>query len=225
METSALDRTALIRAIRERHSVRSYQNRPIEADTAAELNAFIEECNHESGLHFQFLPDAGKTFSRFINRASGLGSAPSVIACVGPDNADLEEKIGYYGEKIVIFAQLLGLNTCWVGMFSEKNTPAKIGPGERLAIVIAVGYGTAPGKPRKSKTADKVAVYAGTGSMPDWFKEGVELALLAPTAINQQKFEIRLDEDGTVTFTDKKGPYSKIDLGIIKYHFEVGAGR
>lgn len=50
-----------------------------------------------------------------------------------------------------------------------------------------------------------------------------EMALLAPTAINQQRFEISLQEDGGVIFGDKGGPFSKVDLGIVKYHFEVGA--
>ena len=59
--------------------------------------------------------------------------------------------------------------------------------------------------------------------MPDWFRAGVEAALLAPTAINQQKFEINLNEDGTVDFIDKGGVLSKIDIGIVKYNFEVGS--
>ena len=68
-----------------------------------------------------------------------------------------------------------------------------------------------------------MAVYSGEA--PEWFRYGVHLALLAPTAINQQKFEIRLNEDGPVDFTDKKGPFSKVDLGIIRYHFNVGAAK
>lgn len=35
--------------------------------------------------------------------------------------------------------------------------------------------------------------------------------------------EIVLEKDETVTFKDKGGPYSKVDLGIVKYNFEVGA--
>lgn len=46
---------------------------------------------------------------------------------------------------------------------------------------------------------------------------------LAPTAINQQKFEIALKEDGTVEVIDKGGIFSKVDKGIVTYQFEVGA--
>lgn len=209
-----------IQAIRERHSVRTYQPRQIEKEKVDQLNALIEECNREGGLHIQFLKDAGRTYDRFFNKAMGLGTAPSVIACVGKEAPDLEERIGYYGEKIVLYAQTLGLNTCWTGTYNAKGVPADIADGERLVIVIAIGYGNTPGKPHKSKKLEQVV--SCKGERPYWFNFGVEMALLAPTAINQQKFEFRLEENGTVTAVDKGGILSKVDLGIVKYHFDAG---
>lgn len=211
-------------AIRERHSVRSYRNQKIEAEKIAQLNEQIARCNQEGNLNLQLIEDAGSTFNRMLNRIMGLGSAPSVIACVGPDDATLDERIGYYGQKIVLFAQMLGLNTCWAGTFSEKNVKAARTPGDRLPIVIAIGYGVNGGRTRKSKTAADVV----TGTMegkPEWFRKGVEAALLAPTAVNQQKFEIALKDDDTVEIIDKGGILSKIDKGIVTYNFEVGARR
>ncbi len=151
----------------------------------------------------------------------GLGSAPSVIACIGREDDSLEERIGYFGEQVALLAQELGLNTCWAGTFNAKNVPAKIEDGERLVIVIAIGYGADQGRQHKSKKPENVV--DSDGEKPDWFNFGVEMALLAPTALNQQKFEIALNEDGSVEFTDKGGMFSKVDLGIVKYHFEVGA--
>lgn len=209
-------------AIRERHSVRSYQDRKIEAEKIALLNALIARCNQEGNLNMQLLEDAGGTFNRMLSRAMGLGSAPSVIACIGPDADTLEERIGYYGQKIVLYAQMLGLNTCWAGTFREKTVPAERTPGDRLPIVIAIGYGANSGRVRKSKTASDVVVGA-MEDKPEWFRKGVEAALLAPTAVNQQKFAIALKDDGTVEIIDKGGILSKIDKGIVTYHFEVGA--
>ena len=57
----------------------------------------------------------------------------------------------------------------------------------------------------------------------DWFQKGMEAVCLAPTAMNQQKFFFEL-KDGTVTAKSLGGFYSKIDLGIAKYHFEVVTG-
>lgn len=208
-----------IEAIKERHSVRNYKNKAIEQDKIDQLNALIAKCNEEGNLHLQLCVDAKNTYNKLLNKAMGLGSAPSVIACVGPDDDSVEERIGYYGQKIVLFAQQLGLNTCWAGTFNKKEIPAEVAPGEKVVISIAIGYGETNGKERKSKKPEQVT----SGNNPDWFNAGVQMALLAPTAINQQKFEITLETDGTVTFKDKGGPYSKVDLGIVKYNFEVGA--
>ncbi len=171
----------------------------------------------------QFLEDAGKTFNKLLNKAMGLSSAPSVIACVGPDDETVDQRTGYYGEKLVLFLQSLGLNTCWAGTYNEKNVAATINDGEKLVIVIAVGYGVDGGKVRKSKGVKDVIDV--NGDCPQWFLDGVEMALLAPTAINQQKFLITLKDDESVEFTDKGGVLSQIDLGIVKCHFELGSGR
>lgn len=210
-----------VEAILQRHSVRAYTGKRIEQEKISQLEELIKEANTAGNLHLQLLEHAGKTFHRILSKAMGLSSAPSVIACVGPDDESLDERIGYYGEKIVLAAQAMGLNTCWAGTFSKGNVPAQVETGERLVLVIAIGYGENPGKVRKSKTAAQVSTAAG--ERPEWFDFGVEMALLAPTAINQQRFEISLQENCSVSFIDKGGPFSTVDLGIVKYHFEVGA--
>ena len=210
-----------VEAIRARHSVRAYQDRKIEPEKANQLKALIEEVNAEGKLHLQLIEDAGKTFNRLLSKAMGLASAPGVIACVGPDDSTLDERVGYYGEKIVLAAQSMGLNTCWAGTFSKTGVPAEIKDGERLVIVIAVGYGENQGKQHRSKTPEKVS--KAQRARPGWFDFAVEMALLAPTAINQQSFEIRLNVDDSVEFLNKGGPFSDVDLGIVKYHFTVGA--
>ena len=212
-----------IEAIRERHSVRNYTPEHIQAEKIVKLNEKIRELNEAGNLHLQLIEDAGNTYNRLLNRAMGLGSAPSVIACVGPDDETLEQRIGYYGEKLVLFAQTLGLNTCWAGTFNKKNIGAEIKDGEKLVISIAIGYGVDKGKPHKSKTMDQVV--EAKGDRPFWFNNGVEMALLAPTAVNQQKFVIRLNDDKSVDFIDKGGFFSQVDLGIVKCHFEIGSER
>lgn len=210
-----------IEAVRARHAVRSYQDKRIEKELVDKLEARIEELNKEGNINLQFIEDASGTFNKLFNKAVGLGSAPSVIACVGPEDETLDERIGYYGEKLVIYAQQLGLNTCWVGTFNRKKIPVTLNEGERLVIAIAIGYGTTQGKQSKSRTADEVVIDL-TDNAPDWFKAGVEAALLAPTAINQQKFEILYTRDEQVEFKDLGGVLSKVDIGIVKCNFEIG---
>lgn len=213
-----------IEAIKARHSVRNYKPQRIDAETAAKIRKKIEELNQESGLHLQYIEDAGKTYNKLLNRTAGLDSAPSVIACIGrEDITDLDEKVGYYGEKLVLFAQNLGLNTCWAGIFSRKKIPVEVDPGEKIVISIAIGYGENQGQNHKSKPVDQIS--QAVGERPEWFEKGVEMALLAPTAMNQQSFVIKFCEDGSVEFTDNGRFFSKVDLGIVKCHFEIGSGR
>lgn len=213
-----------LEALKARHSVRNYQDKEIDKETIDKLCAFIDECNSEGNLKLQFLEDSEDTYSSFLNKFMSLGSAPSVIACVGEKADDLHERIGYYGQKIVLYAQQLGLNTCWAGTFSKSGIPCICEKGDEVVITIAIGYGKDSGKERKSKKASDVCEVPGNyEDAPDWFKAGVEAALLAPTAINQQKFKIFLKDNGEVSFIDKGGVFSKVDLGIVKYQFEVGS--
>ncbi len=212
-----------IDAIKERHSVRNYKPDRIEDKKVKLIEEKIDELNKEGNLHLQFIKDAGNTYNKLLNRAMGLGSAPSVIACVGFDDENLEQRIGYYGERLVLFLQEIGINTCWAGTFNKKNIGADINENERLVISIAAGYGKDYGKPHKSKSEE--AVIDARGERPYWFNRGVEMALLAPTAINQQKFVIKLNEDESVDFIDKGGVFSQVDLGIVRCHFEIGSER
>lgn len=94
--------------------------------------------------------------------------------------------------------------------------------GEKLCCVIALGYGETQGVAHKSKPIEQLCRVKG--DMPDWFKRGMEAVVLAPTAMNQQKFLISLDGN-KVNAKALTAFYSKLDLGIVKYHFEVGAGK
>ena len=143
--------------IRARHSVRNYKPEKIEEEKAFLIRQKIEEINAEGDLHLQFVEDSGKTYNKLLNRTMGLDSAPSVIACVGKDDETLEERVGYYGEQLVLYAQSLGLNTCWAGIFSRKKIPVVIDPGEKIVISIAIGYGENQGQSHSSRPIDQIS--------------------------------------------------------------------
>lgn len=211
----------IIEAINTRHSVRTYENRPLANDLKARLQSLVAQYNAVSGLNMQLVTDDPETFDCFWAHYGKFSGVTNYIAMVGaPDAAEL---CGYYGEKLVLEAQMMGLNTCWVGL-SYKKVPGRytIAPGEKLHLVIAIGYGSTQGIAHKSKTIEKVSKCSG--EMPEWFRAGVEAALLAPTAVNQQKFRFALDGDRVKASTGW-GFYSKVDLGIAKLHFEIGSGK
>lgn len=213
----------LMDAIRERHSVRAYSEKVIEGDVKKELLAYIEQCNQESGLHMQFIADEPRAFDGPMAHYGKFSGVQNYIALIGKKGKELEEKCGYYGEKIVLKAQQLGMNTCWVAMtYNKIKTVFQIGSDEKLCLVIAVGYGKTKGSGHKIKQPE--AVMKSDIPVPEWFKKGVEAALLAPTAMNQQKFLFTL-KGNTVAVKAGMGFYTRVDLGIVKYHFEIGAGK
>lgn len=213
----------LITAMQQRHSVRQYTDAPIPEEALEKLKAEIDACNQESCLHIQLVVNEPKAFDSFMAHYGKFSGVKNYIALVGKKGDDLEELCGYYGEKLVLKAQALGLNSCWVAMTFKKISGAfQIGKGEKLSVVIAIGYGQTQGVAHKSKAATDVSNL--TDISPAWFRTGVEAALLAPTAMNQQKF-ILTQEGNTVTAKSGSGFYTKLDLGIVKYHFEVGAGK
>jgi hypothetical protein len=145
------------------------------------------------------------------------------LAMIGKKGPKLDECIGYYGEMLVLGMQRLGLNSCWAGLtFTKQPEVLQIERGEKLSLVIAIGYGLNQGKPHLSKTPDQVS--ENWQQSPDWFKDGVRAALLAPTAVNQQKFRFSC-EGNVVTVKPSSGFFSKVDMGIAKYHFQLGAGK
>lgn len=216
-------------AITARHSVREYLNKPIETEKTEAIQECIDLCNREGGVHFQLVTNEPKAFRNGVDwpKYGKFEGVNNYIAIIAPKGTDGSVIAGYYGEKLVLLIQTLGLNTCWVGgTFKKVKDVYTIGTGEKLKCVISCGYGATQGKqhPQKKTFAD---VAEAKEPVPEWFKKGIESALLAPTAVNQQKFKFVLHEDNRVEAVTKFSliGYSHLDLGIVKYHFEVSAGK
>ena len=216
----------IIEAIRARHSVRKYTDRPIGDDKVSVLNAAVGRINAGSGLNIQLVLEEPKAFSSGVWKYGQFSGVKNYFVMAGPKGRDAEEKIGYYGEELVLLAQTLGLNTCWVGL-TYKKIPGTFTLREDDAVhcVIALGYGVIPGVQHPQKPAEDF--FESEALPPEWFRKGMEAAMLAPTAVNQQKFKFILHPGNIVearTLFSMAG-YTQIDLGIVKYHFEAGAGK
>ena len=208
--------------IRSRHSVRQYLDKPIPEEVQRQLNDYAEELNRESGLHMQILYDEPECFNSRMAHYGKFDNAKNYISVVGRKSDGLEERAGFYGEKLVLKAQKLGQNACWVAMTHGKSK-AVVGAGEKEVIIISLGYGKTQGVAHKGKSASDVSNIVQDS--PAWFKHGIEAALLAPTAINQQKFRFERDGNRVTAKSGFWGPCLKIDLGIVRCHFELGAGK
>lgn len=220
----------LLEAIQARHSVRVYKEQPLTDADAQALQEKIAEVNREGHLHIQLIRNEPKAFLGPFARYGKFSGVTDYIVMIGKNTDDLDERIGYYGEQLVLFAQTIGLNTCWVGLSYTKIPGTYIlDEGEKIACYIAIGYGETQGVKHKIKRIDQVSNVSDDS--PEWFRRGVEAALLAPTAINQQKFffELLPDQPAQPARVLAKRlfsivGYTQMDLGIARYHFEIAAG-
>lgn len=210
-----------LEAMKNRNSVRQYMDKPIPEDIRKQLSEEADRLNREGDMHMQVFFDEPKCFDSFLSHYGKFSGVSNYVAIVGKKTSDLEAKAGYYGEPIVLLAQSLGLNSCWVGMTHGKSK-AEINKGEKQVILIALGYGKTQGVAHTSKPMETLC--SVKGDMPDWFKKGMEGAMLAPTAINQQKFLISWDGEKLTAKVNGTGFFAKTDLGIVKRDFELSSG-
>lgn len=210
-------------AIKERHMVRQYTDKAISTDIMELLNERITENNKKYNLHLALV----------VGNSDGIGGMAKLllsktvnnyIVLAGMDTPELDEKLGYCGADLILYAQTLGLNTWWVGgMFNGKGALKNLSDKNvRANGVIAIGYGQTQGVPHKSKTAAEISEY--NGDKPQWFVDGIDALLYAPTALNKQPYIVK-GVGNKISISAGNGHFSGIDLGIGKYHFEVGAGK
>nr|WP_305888103.1 nitroreductase family protein [Prevotella intermedia] len=209
-------------------TLRRYIDREIPADIITALQDKIAECNKVGNLNIQLVLNETRAFTGMLSYGQ-FSEAKNYLVMVVKKGDNHDERIGYYGEQLVLLAQTLGLNTCWVGLSYRKVPEAyHVGNDEKLACMIALGYGETQGVSHKIKIVEDVSNASDITS--SWFKKGGEAALLAPTTVDQQKFSFENVgiSDNYHMIRAKKGfsmtGYCQLDLGIAKCHFEIGAG-
>ena len=208
-------------AMRSRHTVRKYKDQVLPDDIRTGLENRVSDLNGRLGLAISLVSsdkDPLNTMGKFFLGGKGVKN----FFILASESSKQDESLGYASADLMLFAQTLGLNTWWIGGTFNKKYIAGLAPDKNVVGIVVVGYGEESGKPHKSKPEDKVSSYSGDA--PEWFKKGIEAALLAPTALNRQQFNIAGDGN-KVRLTYQDGFLGAVDKGIVKYHFELGAGK
>lgn len=222
----------IFEAMRKRHSVRTYLDKPLSDEDVDALVESIAYANYRGNLNIQLRVDEPAAFVGGMASYGAIKGAKNYLALVGPKGKTIEQRLGFYGEKIVLDAQMRGLSTCWLGLsYNKSKMGALVSKGEVCPVIVAIGYGADEGKPHKTKEPWQLCLVDGKRvssmeGLPNWFSSGVEAARLAPTAVNQQRFVFDLvggPSGNGVRAQTKFAPYAKVDLGIAKCHFELAA--
>lgn len=266
-----------LETMRARHAVRAYTDEPVTEETLATLRAEIETINTASGLDLQMtagLPDAFMGLKTHYGRFSGVHNAVALLGSDGtgrgdtlqslkdsdgepssPEAAALQERVGYWGERLALRMTELGLATSWAVLDGADGLDAADTwwtprDNEALVWVLAFGHAARAGAKHRSKPMEKLTDVA-EDAMPEWFRAGMEAAMLAPTSLSQQPFKVTLVEtpaggfngddendgdhsDGgaaSADFLEPKadivalpGLFAHVGVGTAKWHFEAVTG-
>lgn len=223
-------------AMMKRYSCRAFQKELLAPEIRAQLSGKIEELNRESGLHFQlFCSDDISKPAALLSDSMFSGDCYAFAALVGPEQIEASEPLGYYGEALVIFAEQLGLGTCWVAStYDPDSISVEIPAGEKLWIIIPLGK-AAEQPPRQKEIRAKIrsrdrALDSFVESdvpflaVPSWIQKGADAILAGPSAVNQQPVNL-VWKDGVLTMKlIREGHHLHYcDMGIAKKQFEISA--
>lgn len=208
-------------AMQKRHMVRKYTDKPLSDEIIAKINERIELNNKTYNLNMKLMINNSKGVSSIMKLIMAKG-VNNFIILAGDVSGNLDERLGYSGADIMLYAQTLGLNTWWVGGTFNRSVSSYV-DNKKVTGIIAIGYGQTQGVPHKSKNVEDVSKYEGT-IIPSWFISGVDGALLAPTALNKQDFML-IGNGNRVKIECSNGIFTSSNVGLIKYHFELGAGK
>ena len=221
-----------LKAIEQRVSTRSYLGTAIDKEKLSVLIEEIDNGNKKYGLSISFLEDGSDAFNTFGKSYGMFKGVRSLIVMKGPQNdINLKEKLGYVGEKVILKATSLGLNTCWVGGSFERQNPIfMVSEGEELVCVITIGIaadkksliGNIINKIKRTKDIEEF--YTSDNAVQDWFIAGINAVQKAPSAKNSQKVQFSYNDGIVRASVPDNYRFDLVDLGIAKLHFELAAG-
>ncbi len=220
-------------AIENRKSRRAYTKEPIEAEKVAYLQEKILAFNDESKLSITWLEDGSKAFTA-LKSYGMFKNVGSVIVLKGSRTvSDLSERIGHYGELLVLEATAMELGTCWIaGTYDKNSNLFSLKADEELIAIISIGnvpseqtlkekliYRTV-----RRKTLPLEEFYTAEGEIPQWFSAGIKAVQKAPTAVNSQRVRFQYAKDGITATVPGTWATDPIDMGIAKLHFALATG-
>ena len=209
----------------KRHSIRHYKDEKVSNELIKKIQEKVDEINKKSMLDIQIITNEKEAMAGFEPRLTG---AKNYLACLGKkDDPKIEEKVGYYGEDLVLFLTSLGLGTLWVaGSLHLDKVVYNAKDGETLVLIIAFGYAEDDGKSHVSKSLEQLSNI--NDKSPKWFVNGIKEVSLAPSAMNRQNYYFNYINENQVkveAIPDNPPRWAKVDRGIAIYHFEIGSGK
>lgn len=251
-EGENVEKMQWIQWMKERSSVRTFENKEIEEDRLEQLKRALEDANQglSKKAYFKLIQSNSKSDETQKLGTYGIiqGTRDFIAVITTQDEVDATH-LGYQIEKIVLIATGLDLGTCWLGgtfnRSSFENHLALLS-NEKLVILIAIGYRKnkqsmiestmrfiAKSNHRKNSSElffegdDKTAL--DLSSIGE-YKRVLEMVRIAPSASNKQPWRVIKELDNYHFYRTRTPGYGWMsydlqsnDIGIAQCHFELTA--
>lgn len=238
--------------IKARHSVRTYEDRPLSVQEKEKLNTYIRSLSNPFSVpvNFHLLETEEAVNAKKLGTYGMIKGTKTFIGAAVPKSEFALEALGYDFEKLMLYAVSLGLGTCWLGgtfQRSEFAAAMHIQSNELFPAICPVGYPA--GKKRLVESLVRMSAHsdqrktwdslffktdfcsplteaeAGTYAFP------LSMLRLAPSASNKQPWRIVLTENALHFYEAKTPGYGnsftfdiqKLDIGIAACHFHLAA--
>ncbi|MCR5303024.1 MAG: nitroreductase family protein [Lachnospiraceae bacterium] len=234
----------LLKIVKERKSVRTYDGKPLSDEHRKAIEDFICTIDDPFDIPVKFvLLDQEK----YGLSSPVLSGEKLYVAGKVEKKPCADVAFGYAFEKLVLYAQSLGIGTVWIGGTMKRElfeNAAGLGENEMMPCMSPLGY------PAEKKSLKETMMRKGIRAdsrismdklffADEWghaltpsddMADILEMVRWAPSAVNKQPWRI-IFKDGIYHFYEKKdkgyvndatGDLQKIDVGIALCHFVMG---
>ena len=164
---------AFLDLAKERHSVRKYENRPVDKDKiiqVLEAARYAPSAVNKQPVHFTVVTEDTKIqeLAEAYDRAWFRKAPVVIVACGdhetsykrkdGKDHCDIDVAIAV--DHLTLAATDIGLGTCWVCAFDEKivSKVLDLPENQEPIVMIPIGFPDHSARPeKKRKTMDEIA--------------------------------------------------------------------
>ena len=235
--------------ILHRKSTRTFSGEKLSDEQIWQIKSFIANLDNKKGIfgfvRFELLENKNNTVFGEYGEIIG---APYYIAAVTHNNKNSLLDAGYAFERVILFAESIGMGTCWLAATSfdrnEAELRVELKDGEIIAAISPIGRKAAQMtdaeiKERKKLNSDSrldfdmlFADAATKGQIRDGeTKAALEMVRIAPSALNNQPWRVVMDEGVAHFYVIRrftlplKYDFQMLDLGAAVYHYGMAANK
>ncbi len=235
--------------ILNRKSTRTFSGKKLSDEQIWQIKSFLGSVDNRKGIfdfvRFELIENKNDTVFGVYGDITG---APYYVAAVAKKTKNALLDAGYAFERLILFAESMGLGTCWLAATSfdrnEAELRVELQEGEIIAAISPIGEKA--DKPTDAELLERLKLKSDSrlefdtlfvdaqtgGKIADkTTREILQMVRIAPSALNNQPWRVVMD-DGVANFyvirkffLHLKYDFQMLDLGAAVYHYCVAANK